>query len=300
MANENDVMDANMAIEMDKLSLYERFLDEVVYFLRDHPKVDSLSAAVELIDGCVDIYCKKLVYKIKAKPYSAIHNYVLSVMKRNDFVDDLKNFSDPIETHLEAKRICDDIDSIVLEDVKKVLSEHKEGYLGILFLLTFMTSLKNKPSIEGIAGSLAVFTAISNMSLLDAKCYFTSEEYAKIANKKISAKGQQDRWDEHNEETMDIVVDVIRRMINGDKRLHDKIVREVVDEYNAPIKNLIISDLIKEYPSKDIDAEEMKKYKKELNKRTHGKIVSYGKVKKMIYPLAVALEQANAPKKNSV
>lgn len=299
MANEYDVMNGKMAAEMEKLSLYESFLDDVVYLLKSNQQVDDVNAAENIVNNCIDLYCDKLVGEIKIKPYSIIHKYVLGVMGRDDFLKDLKNFSDPIEVQLEATRICGDIDRVVPEDVKKILSEHKGGYLGILFLLAFVVNLRNTTTIKGFSGALAVYTMISKISLLEIKGYFTSEEYEKFAHKKISGKGSKDDWADHGKETMDVVVEFIKRILDGDKRLHNVIVREVVDEYNAPVLNPIIMELAKKYPGKDIDKDEMKKYKKELDKKTRGKIVSYEKVKGIIYPLAVSLNQANSPTKRS-
>ena len=109
------------------------------------------------------------------------------------------------------------------------------------------------------------------------KGFFMSEEYIRHANRPKLAKGQNKRWEEHSEKTGNAVLEVIKRMISGDTRLHDKIVDEVVHKFNDPIVNEIRKELKAKYPNYDMEGhQDMEKYKQEYRKRTHGKLVSKG------------------------
>ena len=280
--------------------------DKILGFLRRYKKEKgdplNFTDSLCLVRSCVDFYRDHLVSLVQEGPYKKIHGLALEHMleKKFDFenesLDTCQNF---------ARKVSDCLSDLINGEFKQKISdgnikyirENLDRYLEILSAIDMVKRGETSGIVPSFVKSLYVLMYLMFTDLDLYGHFFRTDEIAKLINSEISARGPNKRWKTANELNKLAEHKIYDLWEEDDPRLHDKIAKDVVDEINEPILVPIKKILLLKYPDKDLNAGEMKKYKKELQAMSRGKVASARTVMGMIFQRALAKGRANDPQK---
>jgi len=277
------------------------FFERITYFLNSLQEPKNLKEAIARVDECILFYQRYLLDILQKEPYSKIHSFVVNSLGGNDLMQISSSADDSADFYDRAKIVCEKSRGIAAYEIGRDFKKYKDAYIE---LLNRISLVKLTVQSKGDDRFLSIFKVYSRLALMECaamKGFFMSEEYIRHANSPKFAKGQKNRYKNLSDDTGKAVFEVIKRMISGDTRLHDKIADDVVHEFNDQIVNKIRKELKVKYPNYDMEGhQDMEKYKQEYRKRTHGKLVSKGRVNDSVFDFALHVYgQANDPQKST-
>ncbi|MEL7640359.1 MAG: hypothetical protein AAGU21_12010 [Solidesulfovibrio sp.] len=282
--------------------------NKILEYLRAYKKEkgdpSDFNGALLLVRSCIEFYRDHFMNLIQSGPYKKIHGLALerNIEKKFDFRDEsietCSDFSTKAWSYfygLVSKEFESGGDAKSVEYVKENLNR----YLEILSAINMVKVGESSSIAPSFIKSLYVLMYLSFTDLDLYGYFFQTDEVTKLIHSAISARGQNKRWKttkELNSKAVEIIYELWEK---GDKRLHDKISKDVVGKMNDKILLPIKKKLLKKYPNKDLDSEVMENYKQELSYLSRGKLANSRTVMRMVFEHALDKKKANDPQKSA-
>ena len=281
--------------------------DKILGFLRKYKKEEgdplNFADALCLVRSCIDFYRDHLVLLVEEGPYKEIHDVALEHILgekfdfKNESLDSCQDFAQKVGDYL-YKLVKGEFGERISDKKLEYIKENLDKYSEILSAINMVKIGETSGIVPSFIKSLYVLLHLAFTDLELYAHFFQADEIKKLINSEISARGPNRRWKTTNELNELAVQKIYNLWEGGDQRLHDKIAKDVVDEINVPILVPIKKKLLQKYPNKDLNAGEMKKYKKELQDLSRGKVASASTVMGLIFQHALDKKRANDPQKN--